>query len=671
MFKNIELLNGPRDPYHMEALEKIIGSLTRQKMELWANKYDLEPIDWDPRKGYTGGSDDHSGIAIARAYTTFEGPKTVDGLFGALAAMKTRTDGEFMTPVSAAHNIYSGVVQYYVHRKEEVNQQSIYDQVYKTIASKGAALADMGPMDQLLQSPLGRVIMALQEVRMDTHLPTWQRMLEEGDKESFHVEVNKLAMRITSKAFSNASEELVDAVGRLDLDGVVKVVPAILQMLLLHLPYYIGFRYFYQDRRRADALHQSIEVGYVPKAEMKVAIFSDTLDDVNGVTLGLRRMIRELREQGRKVYLVGLNTESVGSSAKEMDQWADEEGAEAVIRFDPLTTFNVPGYDHMPLGLPPVLQMMQWCVENHIDLIQASTPGPVGVAAVSISKMLGAPIVGHYHTQVPEYAERLLGDKTLSGIVRAFVSGFYGSLDKVIVPSRATYDNLVAMGLRPERLEILSRGVDTKRFTPNRRDTAVWKQYGLNGVKKLLYVGRISKEKNLDALLDSYEVLRGEGVGVELAIVGDGPYKNQLKERLPESSGVTFTGYVGGEELPKLFASADLFVFPSATDTFGNVVLEAQASSLPVIVTDEGGPAELMIPGRTGMIVPAKDGGALQDAIRRLVKDDDLRQSMGDEARRHVSKMSHDRAASELWDFYHTQIESDRQKRTGLVKRGI
>jgi hypothetical protein len=87
MFKNIELLNGPRDPYHMEALEKIIGSLTRQKMELWANKYDLEPIDWDPRKGYTGGSDDHSGIAIARAYTTFEGPKTVDGLFGALAAM--------------------------------------------------------------------------------------------------------------------------------------------------------------------------------------------------------------------------------------------------------------------------------------------------------------------------------------------------------------------------------------------------------------------------------------------------------------------------------------------------------------------------------------------------------------------------------------------------------
>jgi glycosyltransferase involved in cell wall biosynthesis len=361
----------------------------------------------------------------------------------------------------------------------------------------------------------------------------------------------------------------------------------------------------------------------------------------------------------------------VGSSAKEMDQWADEEGAEAVIRFEPLTTFNVPGYDHMPLGLPPVLQMMQWCVENHIDLIQASTPGPVGVAAVSISKILGSPIVGHYHTQIPEYAERLLGDKTLSGIVRGFVSTFYGSLDKVIVPSRATYDNLVAMGLRPERLEILSRGVDTDRFTPTRRDPSVWKQYGLNGVKKLLYVGRISKEKNLDALLDSYEALREEGVGVELAIVGDGPYTKHLKERTQDTSGVTFTGYVGGEELPKLFASADLFVFPSATDTFGNVVLEAQASSLPVIVTDEGGPAELMIPGRTGVIVPATDGDALQSAIRRLVKDDDLRNSMGTEARRHVSKMSHNRAATELWDFYHQQIESDRQRRTGLVKRGI
>ncbi len=671
MFKNIELLNGPRDPYHRKALEQMLGALTREKMELWANQYDIQPIDWDPAKGYTGGSDDHSGIAIARAYTAFEGPATVQGLFDALHERRTVPEGEFMTPVSAAHNIYSGVVQYYVHRKEQRADDGIYHQLYKTVATKGAALAEMGPLDQLLKSPLGRLVMSLQEVMLDTRLPTWQRMLEEGDKESFHQEINDIAMRVTRKALAGVTTELVDSVQRLDLDGIIRCVPALLQMLLLHAPYYIGYRYFYQDRRRCEALHAAIGLGYEAKGEPSVAIFTDTLDDVNGVTIGLRRMIRELRGQGKKVFLVGLRTEAVGADAQSVDQWAAEEGVQAVVRFEPLSTFMPPGYDHMPLGFPPVLEMMRWCVDNEIDLIQASTPGPVGLGALAIAKMLSAPIVGHYHTQVPEYAERLLGDKTIADVVRGYVSAFYGAMSKVIVPSRATYDNLVAMGLRPERLEILARGVDTDRFSPQWRNTAIWPRYGLNGVTKLLYVGRVSKEKNLDTLLSSFQSLRAQGVKVELCIVGDGPYREQLAAKGADLEGVSFTGYVGGEELSSIFASSDLFVFPSNTDTFGNVVLEAQASSLPVIVTDEGGPAELMIPGRTGVIVPSSNSSALTDAIRRLVEDEPLRSSMGDAARRHVSKMSHDRAANALWSFYSEQIELDRVQRASLVKNGI
>ena len=673
MFENIEILNGPRDPYHEKALRAMLGALTREKLEEWAHKYQIEPVTWSLERGFTGGSDDHSGIAIARSYTEWEGEATVPDLKAAIAARTTRAAGEYMTPVSAAHNIYSGVVQYYLDRKDKKSDDGIYNDLFSVVKSGGTELPPALMTPEGLGSPLGRILLSFQELYLggEVSLPTWDRMMAEGAHEGLHREINDSVMKVMRKAFSGAAEEIVGAVGELNFDALAKAVPAVLQMLLLHVPYYIGFRYFYQDRRRCEVLHEAIGLGYEGKAEPAVAIFVDTLDDVNGVTLGLRRMIRELREQNKRVFLVGLRTEAVGADATSIDEWADSLEVEAVVRFDPLATFMPPGYNHMPLGLPPVLEMLQWCVEHEIDLIQASTPGPVGAAALAVAKLLGMPIVGHYHTQVPEYAQRLLGDKTIAGIVRAFVSWFYGSLDRVIVPSRATAENLVAMGLRPERLQVLPRGVDSDRFSPAHRSARAWERYGLNGKTKLLYVGRVSKEKSLDCLVEAYQKLRADGVKVELAIVGDGPYCSQLKKKVNGTPGVTFTGYVGGDHLSELFASADLFVFPSTTDTFGNVVLEALASSLPVVVTDQGGPSELVIHNRTGMIVPGEDVDALSSAVKRLVVDEELRGRMAGAARDHAASMTHGRAASELWNFYAGQIETDRQLRANLASAGI
>jgi glycosyltransferase involved in cell wall biosynthesis len=674
MFKNIELLNGPRDPYHRQALEQIVGSMTRDHLELWANKYDLEPVDWDPRRNWTGGSDDHSGIAIARSYTTYEGEVSVQALKDSIEGGRTDVGGEFMTPISAAHNIYSGTVQYFMERNQTQGDDGIYNQLFEAAATGGASLAKQGgDMQALLKTPLGRIVTALQGAMMagEVTLPSWDRMLKEGDKEAFHVELHESAMKIMRRAFAQTSEEMLDAIGSLHLDKITELLPAILQMTLLHVPYYIGFRYFYQDRRRAEALHASLELGYEEREAPGVAIFVDTLDDVNGVSVGLRRMIRELRNKNRKVYLLGVRTQTTGASAQQIDEAFEALDVEAVVRFEPLAAFGLPGYDHLQFGVPPLLEMMRWCVENQIDLIQASTPGPTGLAGLAIAKMLGVRAVGHYHTQVPEYAERLLGDKTLSGIVGAYVGWFYGSLDRVIVPSRATMDNLLARGLRRDRIRIVPRGVDTEMFSPERRNRAVWQNYGLNGAPKMLYVGRISKEKNLDDLMACYKELRDQGVHVELGIVGDGPYREQLSEKCQDLPGITFTGYVGGTKLAELFASADVFVFPSTTDTFGNVVLEAMSSSLPVVVTDQGGPSELVVHNRTGMIVPASNHGAMAQAVRRIVEDKELRQRMSSAARDHVARMRYDVAAEALWSFYDEQIREDHVARSSLVDDGI
>jgi glycosyltransferase involved in cell wall biosynthesis len=150
-----------------------------------------------------------------------------------------------------------------------------------------------------------------------------------------------------------------------------------------------------------------------------------------------------------------------------------------------------------------------------------------------------------------------------------------------------------------------------------------------------LYVGRISREKNLELLANAFIALADAGHLSHLILVGDGPYRKELEEKL-KGYPVLFTGFQAGEELSRSYASADVFVFPSTTDTFGNVVLEAQASGLPVIVSDQGGPQELLRDGQTGLIVEGNNAAALADAMRQFIMQRSLASHMGRQARQFI-----------------------------------
>jgi glycosyltransferase involved in cell wall biosynthesis len=182
------------------------------------------------------------------------------------------------------------------------------------------------------------------------------------------------------------------------------------------------------------------------------------------------------------------------------------------------------------------------------------------------------------------------------------------------------------------KMKPLPRWVDTEQFTPAKKVAGFWQQHGIETGATLIYVGRVSREKSLELLIGAFRTLVDDGMMVSLAIVGDGPYRQEMEETLTGYP-VTFTGFLQGEQLQQAYASADLFVFPSATDTFGNVVLEAQASGIPVIVSDSGGPRELMIDGETGLVFHAGDCGHLIAAIRRLVAEPALLADMGANAR--------------------------------------
>jgi glycosyltransferase involved in cell wall biosynthesis len=220
-------------------------------------------------------------------------------------------------------------------------------------------------------------------------------------------------------------------------------------------------------------------------------------------------------------------------------------------------------------------------------------------------------------------------------------------MEHIYVPSKPYRDQLVSKDFDPEKISILSRGVDLELFNPERRRPDYWKPYGLNGDPKLLYVGRVSREKNVKVMLDAFSRLREKGLKAQFAVVGDGPYLEELKSEYDRHD-VIFTGYLRGEALAEAYASADVFVFPSTTDTFGNAVLEAHACGLPAIVSDRGGPPEIVRTHNSGLIVDTRDCDALADAMLRLLSEKDLQSSLREGALARANESQWEKALAQI-----------------------
>lgn len=308
--------------------------------------------------------------------------------------------------------------------------------------------------------------------------------------------------------------------------------------------------------------------------------------------------------------------------------------------------------------IPPFLEMLDHVYENGYNYIHSATPGPIGLAALGISRILGLPVSGTYHTSLPQYAAYLTGDEAVEQLVWRYTLWYYDQMDFVYAPSAETRRELAAKGLNPDKILSYPRGVDTEAYHPRFRNRFFQRRYGLGDETKLIYVGRVSKEKNMPLLAETFKNLSCTTPGVHLVVVGDGPYIEDMREELAGYP-ITLTGYLSGGDLSEAYASADLFVFPSTTDTFGNVVLEAQASGLPVIVTDTGGPRENMIDKETGLVVPGDDPKALNAAMAELAGDSLRLKKMGRAARRYTEERSFEKAFLEHWKLYSRETSVD------------
>jgi glycosyltransferase involved in cell wall biosynthesis len=281
------------------------------------------------------------------------------------------------------------------------------------------------------------------------------------------------------------------------------------------------------------------------------------------------------------------------------------------------------------------------------DLLHMASPTPMAIWAQRFARQQGIPAVASFHTHFVSYF-RYYGVSAMEGAGWAALRWFYRRCARVYAPSWSIIRELEGHGIA--NVELWSRGIDLEAFQPGFRDEALRQRVGAGrGIPILLLVSRLVKEKDLADLVAIGRVLRGRGVEFRLALVGDGPMRSELESALPDAY---FAGHQSGEELARWYASADVFIFPSTTETLGNVVLEALASGIPAVVVDRGGPQDLVDEGENGFIAPANDVAAIADRLEPLLRQPELRERMGRAARESALDRDWDRINRGLLDSY-------------------
>jgi glycosyltransferase involved in cell wall biosynthesis len=378
----------------------------------------------------------------------------------------------------------------------------------------------------------------------------------------------------------------------------------------LQLPYLATAHHHADSRAGLGEIERGFFASKKPRRAPRALLFTDTFAEANGVA-GTMRRIADAAADGRFAGAVVVA--------------AHDADAPGVVALPPDWSLPLPTYESLDLRFPLPTDVLA-CVEaEEPDVVHVATPGPVGVCGLLAARLLGIPAVGSYHTELGPYALHLTRDLLVAEAIDVYVDWFYSQCTTVLAPTHRVADALVARGL-PE-VGIWGRGVDTELFRPECRDEELRTRL-LDGAELLvLSVGRVSNEKRLGVLLDAYGRISRVRHDVRLVIVGEGPARRELERTAP--AGTVFLGEARGEELARLYACADVFCFPSTTDTFGQVLLEAGASGLPVVAATAGGAAELVSHGTTGLLVPPDDPGGLAAALFELADDPSRRVALG------------------------------------------
>lgn len=384
---------------------------------------------------------------------------------------------------------------------------------------------------------------------------------------------------------------------------------------------------------------------------MRVGIVTETYaPDVNGVSLTVQSLARGLVRKGHDIDLIRpVHPNTPPLSEAGMDVLAVEGAA-------------VPRYAGLRFGFPSRFRIeRRWRAERP-DAIYVATEGPLGWSAVSAARRLGIPVATGFHTRFDFYVGHY-GFGALTPLVRRYLARFHRRAQVTLVPTGQLAGELNDLGVHNVR--VLRRAVDTLRFQPGRRDDDLRLSWGADAATPVvLSVGRVAPEKNLHVVIEAYRALARRVPNARCVIVGDGPERAALEAANPD---ILFAGTRRGDELAAWYASADLFVFPSLTETFGNVVLEAMASGVPVVAYAEAAAKEFIRNGQNGIrVAPGNEAGLIERAAA-LGADITARQTMGHAARASVAGLSPDSVITEFESIMQSLAGENVHERTAVA----
>ncbi len=524
-----------------------------------------------------GGSDDHAGIDVGRTFTQTPRAGGPREFLDHVRAGRAEAHGAQGSAAKWAHAAMALAIRSLSDEDDPAgppDPSAVLAIVERVMCEgdvrRGEVGSDLGPQD-------GRALLRAWLDTMDMDIDEDELLTRLQDGRLSHPDLQRRARRLHERHLAGAVSTLTRDVaqGRLrPADHGARLFEACVPAI----PYaaaaaFLGREKFKLTRSDGD--------------RPRVALVADGLGTMHGVT----HTIRQIRDRG----VPGYEVEVIGTDA-DVDR-----------RLSSVAEIEIPFYRGLTLGVPGLPAIVEALAEGRYDLVHLCSPGPAGIGAWLLAHVLELPVLGSYHTELAAYAGVRSGDAQLEALTAAALAGFYGACDGVLSPSPDSDERLARLGVAPERIGRWERGVDLARFDPGLRDP------GLHpGEVNVLYAGRLTSEKGVELLADAFLAARARDERLHLVLAGGGPEEDALRERL--GAHATFLGWLGGQDLARAYASADAFLFASATDTFGQVILEAQASGLPVVAVDAGGPASLIASGETGLLT-GPDREALAAAL--------------------------------------------------------
>jgi len=371
----------------------------------------------------------------------------------------------------------------------------------------------------------------------------------------------------------------------------------------------------------ADLLLQQLPVA---QRSLRVAIVTETYPpEVNGVAMTIGRMVAGLQVRGHQVQLVR-------PRQHREDSPASAPGLEEVLK----PGVSIPRYDALRMGLPAKQALTRlWSVKRP-DIVHLVTEGPLGWSALAAALKLKIPVASDFHTNFHSYSQHY-GIGWLKRPIAAYLRRFHNRTLCTMVPTESIRGELEQLGLK--NLRVVSRGVDTALFAPRHRSASLRGSWGAGTHDTVaLYVGRLAPEKNLPLVLSAFEAMRAVNPRMKLVLVGDGPERAALQARCPNH---VFAGMRIGHDLAAHFASGDVFLFPSTTETYGNVTMEAMASGLAVVAYDYAAAAQHIRHGASGLLAKFDDAGEFTRLAAGLARDRERVMRLGAHARAATEKL--------------------------------